>query len=334
MNKSISTIIGVSFLFILILWVPVLTHAQSEKPKVAILVYEGVQIIDHAIPFEVFGQFSLNDVYTVSKDSSPLTTYMGMKIVPNFSFEDAPVPDVLVLPGGDAGTATSDLEIKEWINKMVISAEYVLTICTGIFFLEDNEILKDKNITTWYGRQEELQHAAHHSRVIGDEVTVESGKLISAAGIGINGSLLVLGKLHGSAWAEVVRLNMEYEPIPDSLRTPRIELADLILPDQIYGAFPWRQAELLQYKGDKQEWIMKWRYHNKASIDSLSDKFLDAMKQNPKWELDDQEMNSSAWKSYWNIQHDINDKWYGELSLELLENQVELGIYVNKMELK
>lgn len=335
MNKTISVKQDNSFhsmcLLIFIFLLPVLTHAQPEKPKVAILVYEGVQIIDHALPFEVFGQFSLNEVYTVAKDPGPLSTYMGMKILPSYSFEDAPVPDVLVLPGGNAGSAVSDPKIKEWINQAVASAEHVLTICTGIFFLEENEILKGKRITTWYDRQKELQLSVPGSEVVGEEVTVESGKLISAAGLGIEGSLRVLSKLHGTAWAEVVRLNMEYEPIPDSLRVPRIELADLKLPDQIYAAFPWRQAELLQYEGNQKEWMMAWRYMQTAPLDTLRIGFLEALDQEPNWTLDREHLNGSGWRSYWDIQHVHEENWQGEIRLNLQNDQVEIHFRVSEL---
>lgn len=63
---------------------------------------------------------------------------------------------------------------------------------------------------------------------------VDSGKVVGATGSGIEGSLAVDAELHGRAWAEVVRLNMEYEPMPASLHVPRVALADMDMPDGIY----------------------------------------------------------------------------------------------------
>lgn len=316
------------FLLIILFLLPVLLCAQSNKPKVAILVYDGVQIIDHAIPFEVFGQFSLNEVYTVAKDSSALTTYMGMKILPNYSFDDAPVPDVLVLPGGDAGSANADPEIKQWIKRTVASADHVLTICTGIFFLEDNEILQGKRLTTWYDRQKDLQQAVPSADVTGQEVTVEDGKLVSAAGLGIEGALRVVSKLHGAAWAEVVRLNMEYEPLPDSLRVPRIELADLKLPDRIYAAFPWRRAKLAEYQGTKREWVMAWQFKQTAPLDTLRTNIIEALNQEPHWTLNSQQLDNAAWTSNWHIQSDAQNHWESTIGLELQDDYIELTMQV------
>lgn len=279
-------------------------HAQMQidKPRVAILVYEGVQVIDHTIPFEVFGQFSLNEVYTVARDSAPLTTYMGMRILPNYSFADAPPPDVLVLPGGDAGEAQNDPEIMRWVERTAAEAAHVLTVCTGIFFLEGNSLLDQGAITTWYDRQDELQQVAPGAHVRGDIIVAENGKLVSAAGLGVEGALRVLARLHGQAWAEVVRLNMEYEPIPDSLRTARVELADLLLPSGIYSVFPWRIATMSKYEGNQDFWHMEWEFKSFATPDSMRENFLKVLMAEEGWSLHKEEMGDALWSSYWKIQ--------------------------------
>src|SRR5215470_8809723 len=85
-------------------------RAQSgqEKPlNVAILVFQGVQIIDYTGPYEVFGQTGA-DVYLVAEKTEPLTTAMGMTIVPKYTFQNNPKPDVMVIPGGAVG--------KHWEN--------------------------------------------------------------------------------------------------------------------------------------------------------------------------------------------------------------------------
>ena len=72
--------------------------AQDDRQKVAILIFEGVQIIDYTGPYEVFGQAGFN-VYTVAEKPGTLTTSMGMKVTPNYTFDNAPVPR----RSGDAG---------------------------------------------------------------------------------------------------------------------------------------------------------------------------------------------------------------------------------------
>lgn len=312
---------------VLFLILPVLAFAQSEKPNVAILVYDGVQVIDHAVPFEVFGQFSLNNVYLVAADSDPITTYMGMQVVPNYSFADAPMPDVLVLPGGDAAEAQRNQDITTWIDRMAAEADHVLTVCTGIFFLTENDILSGKQITTWYERQEELQRIVPNAEVLGDRIVVESGKLVSSAGLGIDGSLRIFTRLHGEAWSEVVRLNMEHEPIPEDHHVPRAELADLKLPSAVYSAFPWREAEFLSYKGDRDQWTMEWRFNSGQSLDSLIEKFHSTLDSEKGWKFVSDEASGDEWKSHWTIGKGNSD-WKGIIQLHMQAGQVDLKMKV------
>lgn len=117
---------------------------------------------------------------------------------------------------------------------------------------------------------------------------------------------------------------MEYEPIPDSLRVPRIELADLKLTEQIYSAFPWRQAELLRYEGNQMEWIMEWQYKQTAPLDTLRIQFLEALRREPNWTIVEENLDGSIWSSHWCIQNGLKENWRGEIALELQGDQIAL----------
>src|SRR5262245_61992897 len=76
--------------------------AQTPRPprqKVAILIFNGVQIIDYSGPYEVFGQAGF-EVYTVAASPDMITTTMGLKVTPSYTFADVPKPDILIIPGG------------------------------------------------------------------------------------------------------------------------------------------------------------------------------------------------------------------------------------------
>lgn len=304
--------------------------AQPSKPRVAILVYDGVQVIDHAIPYEVFGQFSLNEVYTVAKEPGPITTYMGMRVLPNHAFASAPPPDVLVLPGGDAGEAADDPEIVAWVRETAAAADHVLTICTGTFFLVGTDLLDGARVTTWYDRQDDLRRAVPTARVIGDSIVVDDGKLVSAAGSGIEGALHVLARLHGPAWAEVVRLNMEYEPMPHREHVPRVELADLNLPDGIYGAFPWREADMTRYDGDRDAWAMAWRFRSDTPLDSLRERFSRALTDRDGWSHQGEERSEGRWVGTWSLEGRDGGVWRGVTALVAIDRGYDLRIRVRR----
>src|SRR5262245_63825205 len=68
-------------------------RATAASPKVAILIFDGVQVIDYTGPYEIF-QAAGFDVFTVASSRDPITTVAGMKVIPKHAFADAPIPDV------------------------------------------------------------------------------------------------------------------------------------------------------------------------------------------------------------------------------------------------
>jgi transcriptional regulator GlxA family with amidase domain len=83
-------------------------RAESSRPwarrNVAVVVYDGVEILDFAGPMEVFtaaGQGSFR-VYTVAASQAPVLSQGVLTVHPDFSIEDSPAPDILVLPGGQS----------------------------------------------------------------------------------------------------------------------------------------------------------------------------------------------------------------------------------------
>ena len=123
---------------------------QDTRLKAAILIFDGVQIIDYTGPYEVFGQARF-DVFTVSETGETITTTMGMSVNPTHSFEDSPTPDLLLVPGGDVMASLEDPEILAWVRKMSVEAEYVLSVCNGAFILAEAGLLDGLTATTFHG---------------------------------------------------------------------------------------------------------------------------------------------------------------------------------------
>src|SRR6478672_7484674 len=88
------------------------SYAVPEKGKihVAFLISEGAVMIDFAGPWEVFQDVhvpsrgtTMDDqmpfqLYTVSDSRDPIRVSGGMHIVPDYTFEDAPAPKIIVIP--------------------------------------------------------------------------------------------------------------------------------------------------------------------------------------------------------------------------------------------
>ncbi len=165
----------------------------------------GVQIIDYAGPYEVFGQAGFQ-TYTVAANTNLMTTVMGMKVTPSYSFENSPKPDVLVIPGGaGVNRAQNDPATIKWIQDRAKEAEHVLSVCNGAFILAKTGLLDGLSATTFYNLIDGFATAAPKTKVVRDQRYVDNGKIITTAGIssGIDGSLYVVAKMRGKAAAQL-----------------------------------------------------------------------------------------------------------------------------------
>jgi putative intracellular protease/amidase len=191
------------------------TQAGERKPadvRVGILMFDGVQIIDFAAPYEVFGQAGYT-VDTVSVDGKPIETTMGLKVTPDMSLADAPRFDVVVVPGGRIDAIAKDKQAQQWLQSRAKQAEVTLSVCTGSFVLASSGLLDDLAATTFYARFDALATAAPRTKIVRDARWVDTGRIVTSAGLssGIDASLHVVERLSGAERARTVALNLEYD---------------------------------------------------------------------------------------------------------------------------
>ena len=132
---------------------PLKPPAEGSIP-VAFLISEGAQVIDFAGPWEVFQDVTIPGsadhpfrLYTVSESTSPIHTSGGMYIVPDYTFENAPAPKVIVIP---AQSEPSEATL-EWVRKATKSTDVTMSVCTGAFLLAKTGLLSGKAATTYHG---------------------------------------------------------------------------------------------------------------------------------------------------------------------------------------
>ena len=230
----------------------------------AVLIFDGVQIIDYTGPMEVFGQGRVPPV-TVAKTTDTITTNMGMTVVPSHSFADCPPADVLIIPGGGVDRVVGDAAAIRWVRERAGKAQFVLTVCNGAFILAETGLLDGLSATTFYGLLDDFEATYPKVKAVRDRRYVDNGKFVTTAGIssGIDGSLYVIGKLRGRAWAERAALNMEYDWKPGGTYA-RAAFADRHLTRIFDDNFRLRIVEgvapLLDHtRGDARRWEAEWR---------------------------------------------------------------------------
>jgi transcriptional regulator GlxA family with amidase domain len=233
------------------------------RTRAAILIFDGVQIIDYAGPLEVLYQADL-EVFTVAASPGPITTAAGMRVIPSYTLAAAPAADVLVVPGGDVEGVLDNPAALAWVTRRAAAARYVLSVCNGAFILAKAGLLDGLAATTFHDLIPELRRAAPKTRVVADQRFVDNGKIVTTAGLssGIDGTLRVVEKLLGKGKAQQVALNMEYRWEPD-VPYARASFADLHLR-RLFGRrlrldVPGGgESRLLSTEGGTDRWQVRW----------------------------------------------------------------------------
>jgi transcriptional regulator GlxA family with amidase domain len=151
-------------------------------------------------------------VFTVGPTSAPITSQGFVEVQPRYSLASAPRPDILIVPGGAAGTVISNADAMRWIETTAARAEQVLSVCNGAMILAHAGLLDGLEATTHHGSIAALRQHAPRTTVHADRRFVDNGKVVTAAGVsaGIAMSLHVVSKLLGGAAAASTARYMEY----------------------------------------------------------------------------------------------------------------------------
>ncbi|MBV8515803.1 MAG: DJ-1/PfpI family protein [Acidobacteria bacterium] len=194
--------------------------------NVAVVIYEDAEPLDWTGPYEVwndaseFGSVSgakAFHVYTVAATKAPLNA-QGLKVIPDYSIDDAPKPDVIIIPGGAIQHVTENAAFMKWLKSSAEGSEITQTVCTGAFAVAETGLLDHLQATTWYNAVEPLQKQHPQIQVIAGRRFVDNGKFVTTAGIsaGIDGSLHLVARLLGRKVADDVARYMEYHWTPES----------------------------------------------------------------------------------------------------------------------
>lgn len=197
------------------------------RSNVGFLIFDGVDVLDLAGPFEVFlrTRMAPGVESRLSEDSAPYRVFAvassadavraagGLSISAHYTFDDAPPIDILIVPGG-MGTRVlvHDVETLEWIQDVAGRARTVASVCTGALLLAAAGLLRRRRVTTHWGAVELL-------RSLDTSVTIERGArvvddgVITAGGIacGIDMALHVVESEHGPEIAEDTALYIAYD---------------------------------------------------------------------------------------------------------------------------
>lgn len=192
--------------------------------QLGILIFDDVEVLDFAGPFEVFSvanelsNYTLLNVHTFSYNTLPLFARNGLKVVPDHALNTLPQLDYLVIPGGD-GTkkvVQNDSFIED-IKQRILSSEWTMTVCSGSRILGKAGLLDQRPYCTHHGVYESIQEMVPSAIPKQELRYIQTDtRLWTAAGIsaGIDLALHLTEVTFGKELALATAKYMEYTPYP------------------------------------------------------------------------------------------------------------------------
>jgi transcriptional regulator GlxA family with amidase domain len=189
-----------------------------------LLIFDGAEELDFTGPWEVFTAASMirdqgDTAFLVAERPDPVRCSKGMRVLPDYTLDDHPPVDVLLVPGG-LGTRreVSNPVIIDWIRATAAAATWTTSVCTGALLLHEAGPARGRRVATHHAFEDTLQ-ARGDITVIRDARYVVDGSLVTSQGVsaGIDMALWLVGRLHGRDHARAVRRYIQYEPAPPYL---------------------------------------------------------------------------------------------------------------------
>lgn len=195
--------------------------------RIAILLFDGVEELDWAGPWEVLtmwaalaGRDGAEDVQVVlcGDQTEPITCAKGARVLADTSWDDLTgTPDLVVVPGG-RGTRSlvEDTVLLDRLRAAHDDGAMLASVCTGALLLAAAGLLENRPATTHHGALAELQGLDGSCDVRRDERFVDDGDVITSAGVsaGIDMALHLVERLAGTERARAVRSAIQYDPAP------------------------------------------------------------------------------------------------------------------------
>jgi transcriptional regulator GlxA family with amidase domain len=218
---------NIGFIAAIIIWIISEVSVNAAKPNslkppssgsipVAFVISEGAVVIDFCGPWEVFrdvmvpgGQDHPFRLYTVSDKTSAIRVGGGMKVLPDYTFANAPAPKVIVIPAQHEPSPA----MLEWIRENSKNADLTMSVCTGAFVLAKTGLLSGKSATTFHGAFRPFAIEFPDVHLKRGARFVEDGNVATAGGLssGIDLALHVVERYFGHEVAQKTAYELEYQ---------------------------------------------------------------------------------------------------------------------------
>lgn len=192
-----------------------LTPPENGVIPVAFALSDGATMIDFAGPWEVFQDVVVGEqrkpafsLFTVAETTEPIRASAGMKIIPDYTFETAPAPKIVVIPAQRGNPA-----LHKYLQKVYEQTDVTMSVCTGAFQLGKAGLLAGKEATTHHDFFDRFEQMFPDVKLKRGLRFVEGTTISTAGGLtsGIDLALRVVERYFGRKVAEQTAVYMEYQ---------------------------------------------------------------------------------------------------------------------------
>lgn len=192
------------------------------KLTIGIPIYEGVDQIDVAAPWDVLGRITrfhpklTVDLLLVAETTDPVTSGQGLLFTPKYSFKTCPKLDVLLVPGTQTlDTILPNQPYIDFLKRRGKTARHVVSVCTGAVLLAEAGLLDGHRATTHWAALDQLRSYPKVTVANGYPRWVDCGNRMTTGGVSasIDGALHLAERLTGDASvAKCIQLEIQYNP--------------------------------------------------------------------------------------------------------------------------
>ena len=210
-----------------------------KQYKVGILLYDFVDILDVAGPSEVLSLTAYSKlqqkimlykrllpnrrpftVKTFSESGKSIKTHAGIELKPDYSLDDAPEFDILIVPGGPLRAVNKVLKNRQIMDYIAKSRniEMICSVCSGSLILAETGLLNGKTATTHHLALSILKNKWPRIQVENNKKVIKDGNIITSGGVssGINMALFLVEKLFNKDMAKRTAKAIEFDSYIDA----------------------------------------------------------------------------------------------------------------------
>lgn len=190
---------------------------------VGMYLFDDVEVLDFAGPFEVFstasrvavlrGEAAPFRVVLIGRHAGAVRARGGLRVEVDTTLEAPLELDVLLVPGGVVTAELNDQKLIDWIARTAPRTQLTASVCTGAFLLAAAGLLDGRHATTHWEDIDELRRAFPKVQVEDGLRFVDLGPIVTSAGIsaGLDMSLHLVSRLASPQLAIATARQMDYD---------------------------------------------------------------------------------------------------------------------------